>query len=383
MAQRRMETSIAMACACVALAACRHSSAPSVSASSASAPRVSAVSSASVAPKPSPSPFRFVEEVTGDVQATFYRLPDGVALFEDKKNSWSLSAARHGEAKLSPVEALDGMPEAKKALDPLFGGATGNDLWLSLLDTWRAPLYRMLTFRVNGGAVKRSDAWLRAVGVVPGGAIGLSSTTNPAYLDDAAPQKFERLSGKPALPRIPPRDRLFDVDILPSGAVHALAFRVGVDAGSSIVAWISAPGTKSRELDLPNEVPGDTTSLVHGAPGFIACRDGREFIGERSGRLVVKRAPSFTAAAATPDGDVWFAEGASRLVRARIDFQSSAPVRGTPVTLPKAAELAGEGARACRDLGAVETIAPLSDGEVWLFADCAHGAYAVLRGRVR
>jgi len=47
--------------------------------------------------------------------------------------------------------------------------------------------------------------------------------------------------------------------------------------------------------------------------------------------------------------------------------------------MPTAAELETAGAHDCRELGFIDAIVALADSNVWLSANCAHGAHAILR----
>ena len=340
------------------------------------------------APVPSgPSMISFVAEVPEGVETTLYRLPSGVALFEASEKGWQLRVAR-GRGPLSPVDALSRAPERRRHLDALFAGESGDEeLWLSLLDDREFPALHFVTLRVKGTTLKRIPGkWYRALAALDGGSvIALPTAENPAVLADEAPQKFERVAGtNPKTPAIPGELRLYDVDSLASGEIHALAVR-NLLGPIELVAWIASPGAAPRTLTLPREVAQEQARLVRGGTIFVASVDSKGlWIGERGeGLIIVKNAMPFTSAAADRDGYVWFAEDVPqsppRVWRGRINFGSDGQLKATTIPLPSAAELEAAGAHDCRELGFIDAIVTLADGNVWLSANCARGAHAILR----
>ena len=337
-----------------------------------------------------PAMISFVAEIPEGVETTLYRLPSGVALFEASEKGWQLRVAR-GRGPLSPVDALSGLPERRRYHQALFVSEIDDkELWLSLLDEREFPAFHFVTLRVTGTTLKRVPGkWYRALAALDGGGvIALPTAENPAVLADEAPQKFERVAGTiPAIPTIPGDLRLYDVDILANGEIRALAVRKGVDA-MQIVAWIASPGAAPRTLTLPREVAEEQPRLVRGGAAFIANVDSKGlWIGERGEQLiVVKNATTFTSAAADRDGNVWFAENPPqsppRVWRARIDFASNGQLKAATIPIPSAAELETAGAHHCRELGFIDAIVTLPDGNVWLSANCAHGAHAILRAGI-
>jgi len=329
----------------------------------------------------------FVAEVPEGVETTLYRLPSGVALFEASEKGWQLRVAR-GRGPLSPVDALSRLPERRRYHQGLFVGEIGDkELWLSLLDEREFPVLHFVTLRVTGTILKRVPGkWYRALAALDtGGVIALPTAENPALLADDSPQKFERVAGTiPKIPTISGDLRLYDVDIRANGEIRALAVRTRVEA-RELVAWIASLGAAPRTLPFPREVADETPRLVRGSATFIASVDSKGlWIGEREERLIiVKNAMPFTSAAADREGNVWFAEdmhqSPPRVWRGRINFGSDGQLEATTVPIPSAAELEAAGAHNCRELGFIDAIVTLADGNVWFSANCAHGAHAILR----
>lgn len=400
---RRVVTFLAFA----AVSACAKRPTPTpVSAASASASATASASSAvpvvvdaavdAMAPDAGRlSPLSFVGETAPRTSARTFRLPSGLALAEAGEKTWKLYVVGSRGA-LTIVDALLRTPESHQPLDVVAVHEMGTDreseLWLSLEDHTRAPTI----LRVSGARVTRvpqTGSWVRALARLDSGdVIALTSShQDTGQLIDDDRQSFERLRGTSAtLPIIPDGLRLYDVDVLPNGEVHALGARL-VDGGLSTLGWIAPPGKATRTFEMPPAIGLGQPTLIRGGTQFLAGvvygivnHDGHGFfIGERGGRAVLAKSAEYTAAAVGPGGEVWIAEhveaSASRIVRARIDFTRGAVVEAAASPFPNPTELEAQGATSCRHPGNVDDLVALATGVVLASVSCADGAEGVFR----
>ena len=372
------------------------SAAPSTS--SAVAAAVDAAAEASGPEAARLAPLSFVGETAPRTSARTFRLRSGLALVEAGEQTWKLYLVE-SRGPLTTVDALLRTPESHQALDVVsvddMGTERASELWLSLEDATRAPT----NLRVSGARVTRvppTGSWYRALAMLDGGdVIALASShQDTGQLADDDHQSFKRLRGtSAALPIIPEGLRLYDVDVLPNGEVHALGARL-VDGGLSIVGWIAPPGMPSRTFEMPPGIGLAQPTLVRGGTELLAGvvygitnHDGHGFfIGERGGRAVLAKAAEYTAAAVGPRGEVWIAEHVAdappRILRARIDFARGVVVDEAALPVPNPTELGAQGASSCRHVGNVDAIVALASGAVLASVACADGAQGVLRTTV-
>lgn len=331
-----------------------------------------------------PVAFTLAAEMPAGRVVRLHRLPSGVAVHESGERDWRLLVAQAG-GPLLELEALRQAPERHRPFEALFVGGAGDEVWISLSDTEHFPSFFFTTLRISRGTVKRVQGkWYRALASLESGdVVALPTREIPTYLRDSRPQALERVSGaRSDVPAIPKPLRLYDVEILPSGRIHALGSRLVGDE-STLLAWISAPGAPPRTLPLPPEVGTNQPALVRGGRTFLASVEGEGlWITERDGALVAVRARApFGSAVVGPDGDVWFAEhdpvAGPRLLRAQLDPALGVPREPSSVPLPSASDLAAAGARTCRAIESVDGIAPVAD-TTWLAVSCTGDAQAVL-----